>query len=242
MTRMLSPGKTELGELTVSGPDQQPRAVTQQDIMDLVVLPLGKARELADSLYGTFANDVMEHRKEIKNLLQKRTDALAKGKAEGAEREKTLREQHQKTYSEVSEQVKSHWAKANEAALADERNGQFFKPVEGDENWNQRLAKGFELVDRAFAENPLDPRLTAEQRAGVVKRHAAVRNRAAAFGPLKYKVSKLEAENEALKKDLAQYSDSVPTTGGQRITPSNGNGPASTRDSVFSNLRKYAGK
>lgn len=233
---------SELGELTVTGPDQQPRAFGAQDIMDLVNLPLQKARELADSLYGHFANDVMAHRTKIKDLFKKRGLALDEAKKSGAAREQQQREQHQKTYTEISEQVKTHWERSNADALADPANGQFFKPVEGDEHWNQRLAKGFELVDRAFAESPLDPKLNAEQRAAVVKRHAAVRNRAAAFGPLKYKLSKVEAENAALKKELEQFRGSEPDLGGQRQAQVNGGGPANARDSVMNNLRKLAAR
>jgi hypothetical protein len=125
--------------------------------------------------------------------------------------------------------------------LADEKNGPFFKPVEGDEHWNQRLAKGFELVDRAFAENPLDPNLTSEQRAAVVRRHAAVRNRAAAFGPLKYKVSQLETKVAELTKELEQFKGSTPTVGDRRAATGIGQ-PASAREEVFGGLRKLAAK
>jgi hypothetical protein len=232
---------SEVKELTVNGPDGQPRAVGAEDILDLVNLPLGKARELANSLYGDFADDLMSHRKEIKTLFEQRTAALEEGKKNGAAREQQLREQHEKTYGEISSQVKEHWTKANEAAMADEKNGQFFKPVEGDEHWNQRLAKGFELVDRAFAENPTDPKLTTEQRAAVVRRHAAVRNRAAAFGPLKYKVGQLEATVAELRKELEQFKGSEPTVGDRKTTTGNGT-PTSERDHVFSNLRKLAAK
>jgi hypothetical protein len=231
----------EVKELTVNGPDGQPRQVGAEDILDLVNLPLGKARELANSLYGDFADDLMAHRKEIKTLFEQRTGALEEAKKTGALREQQLREQHEKTYGEISSQVKEHWTKANESALADEKNGPFFKPVEGDEHWNQRLAKGFELVDRAFAENPLDPKLTNEQRAGVVRRHAAVRNRAAAFGPLKYKVSQLETKVAELTKELEQFKGSTPTTGDRRTATSNGQ-PTSARDEVFGGLRKLAAK
>jgi hypothetical protein len=232
---------SEVKELTVNGPDGQPRSVGAEDILDLVNLPLGKARELANSLYGDFADDLMAHRKEIKTLFEQRTGALEEAKKTGALREQQLREQHEKTYGEISSQVKEHWTKANESALADEKNGPFFKPVEGDEHWNQRLAKGFELVDRAFAENPLDPNLTSEQRAAVVRRHAAVRNRAAAFGPLKYKVSQLETKVAELTKELEQFKGSTPTTGDRRTATSNGQ-PTSARDEVFGGLRKLAAK
>ena len=65
-----------------------------------------------------------------------------------------------------------------------------------------RVRAAFELADRAFSENPMAPGLTNEQRQGIVKRHAAVRNRAAAFG-------KLVHMNEQAKVRIAEAASDI---------------------------------
>ena len=98
---------------------------------------------------------------------------------------------------------------------------------------NQRLAKGFELADRAFSENPLAPNLTAEQRRSIVERHAAVRNRAAAFGRLVYQNDQLTTERDALKKELAEFKSTVPGTAGSEGAP-----PSGTEVKGYARLRQ----
>lgn len=230
---------SEVSEITVAGADGQARAVNSQDILDLVNLPLGKARELANQLYGDFADDLMAHRKEIRTLYEQRTAALEEAKKTGSEREQQLRETQKKAFTEIETQVKSTWEKAQADALASETNGQFFKPVEGDEQWNGLLTKGYTLVDKAFATNPLDPKLTPEQRAEVVRLHNAVRNRAAAFGPMKYKINALTAKIAELTKELEAYSGSTPATGGGQLQPANG-GPVDRFGAMRQKLQKLA--
>ena len=159
------------------------RPLAAQDILELVNLPLGKAHELAQERFGDLAPEVMAHRKEIRKLFDEQAAALDDARKAGAEREKTQTEKQQREYGEVSKEIKETWSKANDEVTTDPNYGKFFTPVDGDEQGNQRLAKGFELADRAFSENPLAPGLTTEQRQAIVKRHAAVRNRCAAFGP-----------------------------------------------------------
>lgn len=230
---------SELGELTIQAEGGQPRQVNSQDMLDLVNLPLGKARELANALYGDFANDVMQHRKEIRNLYEQRTNALEEAKKTGAEREAQMTEKQKKLYSEITDGVKSEWQKAQEAALADEQNGRFFKPVEGDDEWNSHLEKGFQFADSAMSSNPLDPSLSPEDRAKIVRKHNAMRNRAAAYAPMKYKIGRLEAKIAELEKDLGQFKQSEPKTGGDQPSNANG-GPADARTAMFDRLRQKA--
>ena len=189
----------ELGELTVQDDASgQERPLSPSDILDLVNMPLQKAREQAEATFGSFANDVMSARKEIRGLFESQNKALADAKASGAERETKMQQASRERQESLSKEITTTWAKANEMAVADEKFGKFFKPVEGDSEGNTRLTKGFEIADRAFSVNPLDPRLTPEQRAQVVQLHSAVRNRAAAFGRLSYQNEKLSNELAAL--------------------------------------------
>jgi len=230
----------DLKELTIEDPaTQQRRAVQVEDFLALVNMPLGQARELAEQLFGKFADDVMTHRKEVRRLWDAQSAKLEEAKKNGAERERQRMQQYQAQTTDIAKNVVAIWQKENQALATSTEWGKYFQPVEGDTEGNQRLAKGFELVDRAFGENPNDPRLTAEQRLAVVKRHAAVRNRAAAFGRLRAQNESQTKEIAALKKELeALKSSEPPTTGGNRQQTQPGSRTA--RDDVFAALHKLA--
>lgn len=205
----------ELGEVSVTDPSGAQRPATPEDMLALVNLPLGKAREYADTLFGPFADDAMAHRKEIKALFDQQQQAISDAKNKATEWETTRSETAQKQHAEISKAVSESWEKANQDVLTHSKYGQYFTPRENDPEWNQRLAKGFELVDRAFSDaNPRDPRLTPEQRRTIVERHAAVRHRAAAFGPLRNENETLKGRIAELEKELAEYSTSEAPQGG----------------------------
>lgn len=231
----------ELSEIGIVDPQtNEQRAVSAQDLLTLVNLPLGKARELANAVFGDFADDVMGHRKEIRTLFDQRDTALKEAREKGAEREKVRKEQYEQFSKQATEHVKKIWETANQAVHKDEKYGKYFVPVEGDEEGNQRLGKGFQLVDRAFSDpSPTDPRLTPEQRADIVRRHAAVRNRAAAFGRLVLRTSQLESKLAAAEKELQQYKASTPSPTTETRPGGNGQ-PIRARDQVFGALRKLA--
>lgn len=233
---------SELSEITVQDANAGTvRQATAEDMLALVQLPLGEAHQLASTMFGEFASEAMAHRKEIKRLFNEQNAALEQAKKSGAERDKTRQENYKRYITEASAKVKEHWDKTNQEIFADPKYGKYFTPVEGDQEGNQRLAKGFELVDRAFSENPMDPSLTAEQRAAIVKRHAAVRNRAAAFGRVSYQLEQARAELAELKKKLNGYQESEPGAGDARPGgASSGSAPGSAKDQVFQELRKRA--
>lgn len=231
----------ELGELRVAGEDGTERALEPRDILQLVNLPLPQAREMADQLYGSFADDIMAHRKEIRLLFEARNQALEDARKNGEERVRQNTEVFQRQMGEMGKSIKETWDQTNEAILRDEKYGLYFAPVEGDENVNQRLAKGYELVDRAFSENPNDPRLSADDRRAIIKRHAAVRNRAAAFGRLIYDLEQARTKIKALTDELGKYRGSEPPTGGSvRPSPDSPARPTTAYESVFSALRAKA--
>lgn len=206
---------SELGELVVEDGGSE-RPLQPADILELVNLPLPEARSRAEQLYGPFANDIMQHRKEIRNLFDQQVTALDEAKKGGIERTKKLEQEYKQQYEATTTEIRSTWSKANEEAQAHPKYGSYFKPVEGDEQGNQRLAKGFELADRAFSENPLAPGITPEQRKAIVERHAAVRNRAAAFGKLVHLNETKDATIAELKKELEQYKASEPGAAGRK--------------------------
>lgn len=234
----------ELGELTIqeTNPEGDPvgesRAVAPNDILELVNMPLGKAFEAARAKFGDLAPEVMAHRKEIRKLADEQGTALENARKSGGEREKVQTEKQQKDYNDLSDHIKQTWSKASEELKADPVNNVYFTPRDGDEQGNQRLAKGYEMADRAFSENPLTPGLTPEQRASIVKRHAAVRHRAAAFGRMKYDLGQRDIKIAELQKLVDDYKGSEPNRDGSKKP----NQPVqrSAKNSMFEELRKLA--
>lgn len=230
---------SELKEITVEDVNGDQRAVTATDMLELVNAPLGKAREMAETMFGSSANDVMIHRKEIKNLFEAQASALEEARTKGAEREKSMQEQTRSQTEAIHRQIADHWEKAKSAALEDENIGRFLKPIEGNQDHNHRLVKATELVERALKESPLDPRLQPEERASIVKRHAALRNRAVAYGPLLHENKTLTARISELESKLKQYEASTPSTAGGQ--PANGSEAApGSRDGMMQRLQKLA--
>lgn len=231
---------SELSEISVlDSASGQPRAVNAADLLDLVNMPLGKAREIAESAFGSFANDVMQHRKEIKTLFESKMAKLEELKKNGAERDKQRKEQFERTNGELSGQIKTAWEKEVSDVLANEKHGKFFKPREGDDDWNSRLEKGYKLVEEAYSVNVADPNLTPDQRAAVVRKAVAVRNRAAAFEAIRLDYDRLAVKLAAVEKKLADYEKSTPGAGG--LTPPNAAPSSGTaKEQMFSALRKLA--
>ncbi len=226
----------ELRELSIADAAGNQRMVTPDDLLQLVNLPLGKAREVANQLYGDYANDVMEHRREIRTLFDQQQNALDDARKNGVETQKKQQEQWQQTVKQVNDQVKTVWDEANQKLRSHPEIGKDFTPIDGDEEGNSRLKKGYELADAAFTQNPLDPRLTPEQRKEYVERHAAVRNRAAAYGRLKFWLKQRDTRISELTKELEQFKSSEPGKGAPAsvgtVKPQGG-----ARESVFGALR-----
>lgn len=212
----------QMQEITVTDPTTgAERQATVHDIERLVNSPLGAARKMADEMFGPFANDAMAMRGKIVELFEAREEAIAKAKTEGANWQKTQSENATKQTAALRQEIAQTWQKSNETYLADEKVGHYFKPHEGDQEWNDALQRGFKLVDEAFAGNIMDPKLEAEQRASMVRKHAAVRYRAAAFGGMRKLLSRMEAKVAALEEELGKYRGTTPKAG-EVTKPSSG--------------------
>jgi hypothetical protein len=210
----------ELGEISLKDPTSgEQRAVTADDLLELVKLPLGRAREISDEVFGKFSDDVMAHRKAIRELFDQRSAKLEELKKTGSTREQERQQKFLQSREQLQQFTKTTYEKANQEAAADPNHGHFFRTREGqtdaDKEWNARLEKGFKLVDDAYNANSMDPRLTPEQRADVIRKHAAVRNRAAAFGPLRHENERLRKQIEKLEADLKGYTSTTPSAGGR---------------------------
>jgi len=228
----------ELREIRVDT-DQGSRNFNAQDMLELVNMPLNKARETCTELFGDNADDVMAHRKELRGLFEKQAEALEDARKNGAEREKTMRADRERAMSGINKQITDQWKQLNEEIVKDEKLGRYFQPIEGDDEANAMLQKGYELVDGAFAADAMDPALTPEQREQVIRKHVAIRNRAAAFGRTKHLLEKREAELAAVRKELDQYKQSTPNLGGGKPPPNN---PGEQRgaEGMYGRLEKLA--
>lgn len=231
---------SELSEIPVIDPGTgQPRAAEAADLLQLVNMPLGQAREVAEQLFGKFAGDMMNYRKEIRGLYEAQAAALEDAKKNGGEREKQRQEQAQRTVGELKQKLAVIWEKSLTEAMADPKRGEFFKPRDGDEEWNSRLEKGEALVKQAFSENPFAPNLTDDERAAIIRRHAAVQKRAASWGALRHAFEKSKEHIAALEKELAEFKGSTPPAGG--TTAPAGAPPAATgKAGMYAALQKLA--
>lgn len=216
------------------------RRLSGDDLAQIAFMSFAQAKEVTNRLFPDFANDIMSARKDIRQAWEKRQTALKEWREKGSEREQQAIEQYQRTRQEVEAQIRQTWEKANAEVAANEHHGIYFKPVEGDEEWNKRLAKGFELVDASYAENPANPQLTPEQRAQVVRRHAAVRARAAGWGALRYRNQKLNERIAELEKELSAFKSTTPATTGTESAPDEAPTSGRAMDRLAESLRKLA--
>lgn len=209
----------DMKELTVTEPDmsqpvgengQRPtkeRAATPADFDSIYGLPLGQATKLANQLFGHAASIVMGHRNEIRRLAQAAVNAVNDWKAKAKEREEkekadavTHRDFVSRTWSEVNNNLVQKYP-------------DLFAPDSNDPEGNKKLEEGQRMADAFFADrssSPLEHRIVFD---------AQIRNRIAAFPRLKYQRDKLRAENEQLKKDLAELRASNPGAPGGGGTP-----------------------
>lgn len=214
----------ELSEITVTDPATgQPRAANADDLAELMHMSLGQARKVAEEAFGSFADDVMAHRKSIRDLLDAKAEKLEELKKTGAERDQQRETQARTQQEALQKFVAETYTKANADAAAHEKHGVYFRPREGntdaDKAWNQALEKGYKLVDEALSQNPTSPNLSPNQRAEIIYKHAAIRNRAASWGPLRVENQRLLGVISGLEKELKAFRESQPTTAGRAAQP-----------------------
>lgn len=232
---------SEIRDMSIMDPESgSERAVAPQDMLQLMNMPLNKATDLAKELYGDAYPVMMQYRQELRNLFNAKSSALEKAKTEGVETKKREMEANSKTQQELSEFANSHWEVANKGITENEKTGQYFRPIEGQDDLNQKLETGYKFVDEVMAMNPFDPKLTKEDRAKIIEKHAAVRARAAGFGRLRVQYEQSQSEIADLKAKLAQYEGSVPNAGGTEPAAGDMSGRSTANSSVFSALRKLA--
>jgi len=180
---------------------QATRQATAEDFDRIMqVVNDGDAAELAEQLFGAKAAVALFHRERVMELNESRYRALDEFQKTGLEREQVTARQK----ALRSEQLVSSWQSLNKE-IAD-KFPQWFQPDESDPEGNALLEKGYELATKAFSG---DGSIPPEE---MVKHHAQLRNRAAAFPREVYRNQKLTARVSELEKELAQFKDSEPKT------------------------------
>lgn len=212
------------------------RDVQPSDIVRLGTLTADQVIEQAESQFGKLGNWVAERVEELKTLQESKFAALDNAKKDAAK----LAEQWESQNNEINKFLKDTYTKSLTEIEQHSKYGQYFKMKEGDDEFNSKLEGGTKFVDENWQKDPRDPSLTQEQRAKIVKSHAAIRNRARAFSVLNLTVQRQEAEIARLNSELAQFKSSEPKIEGQRQEqPSNG-ASSNPMDSIFQGIEKYA--
>lgn len=229
-----------LSEISITDPGTgTERVATVNDMELLVNAPLGQARKLATEVFGDFANDAMAMREKILGLYEAQQEAIQTAKKTGAEREKTQSLERQQSMAKLAKEVSDLWSKANQEVLADEKYGSFFKPREGDDEWNGWLAKATAYVDKAFA--TLRPTLPeGMDKAEVIKMHAKIRQGAIAFGPLRRENARLQKQLNEWKSKYEAIAKSSPPAGQGAQRGAKPAEPARAKDRLFGELDKIA--
>lgn len=234
---------SELAEVTVTDPNSgAQRAATAEDMLALVNLPLGQAREYANKIFGEFSDDAMAHRKEIKRLFDAQQSALKDAKENGATHAKQVQEQSQQQRQRMDSMIKETWDAAKRETLTHETHGKYLNPIEGDQKGNAALAKGLSFTEKAFALNPRDPSLTDDQRKEAVRMHAALMYRAAAYPRMRQWIEERDARIKELEERLDGYAESEPgqAAGTSKPSPAEAGKPANPFQRFEERLKKRA--
>lgn len=215
------------------------RAVQPADILKLSSLPADQAIEQAKEKFGDLGFYVAERVEELKQLWENKAEALEKAKKDGVDFFQKQQESAVTQQKEITDFLGQTWTKAVEDIKTHSKFGKYFNQVEGDDEYNASLEKAVKLVDKALTDDPRDPKLSPEDRATIVKRHAAMRNRAIAFSTMNLTIQRLEAQLAEANEKLKQFTSSVPKTDGSDPGATT-NAPADPWSNFGNRLAQYA--
>ena len=235
-------GRNMMKKLTAKNPETGDTVHLTEEHFDrlMYIQDPAEAAEYLDSLglSGAKTQMVIDARAQCRNIQAKATKAEAEYKAKGGELEKSRKEKTEAEMKTMREAVGKSWQKHVSAPLQDEKLKVQFSPREGDEKGNQLLKEGYEASAKAFkVMDPMNPKLTAEEREAAIASHAEMFNKAAAYNRLQHWYSAALKRAAAAEEKLKGYEQSAPKGGdanGRQISP--GAKPATMHD----RLLKYA--
>lgn len=226
---------SDLKELSITNEDGTSRQASVQDLLALSNMPLGQARATAKAWFGDSADDVMAHRRTLRELSDKQTKALEDSRKNGSERDQQRRAEMEAKHKAHAEETSKVWHGINEEAV---QKYEFLRPVEGETERNERLEQAVKFVDDTFKRN-IGQAKTQEERDQILKSHAAVRNRAIGFSVLKHENTSLKSKVAELEKALAEFQGSEPTGGEPRHTE-NGEPGGDTLEGAINRMARLA--
>lgn len=233
----------ELRGVTVTDESGADREIQPADLLDLVNMPTAKARLAAKEMFGEdLSQDVMIERDKIRSMNDARLIALNKAREEGVTQRSAAEKASKEQIDTIRNEVSTIYKGAVDSFSAMPNMTEFLKPIEGDEAANKALNLGYEMVDEAFAKSPMDPNLTPAERARVVKMHAAVRHRSAAFGRARFLLNREREAHEQTKKKLAAFESTVPNRGGSETASTSAVAGGSKMEQMLARLSAKASR
>lgn len=200
-------GLKEVTQLSVPLEDGGTRKATKKEFDAIVTNPdVDSAIEMAEKLFNnaTRANVVLDYRKRFLAANKAMEDAKAEYREKGVELEKQTAAQRE----EARRQEVELWEKSNKDWA--EKNSDLIKVEEGDDEGAKAFELGNKAADLAFGDtSSLDPAKRA-------KLFSDTRNRAAAFGVVKHKLTKAQSRIAELEEKLKGYEESEPGKGEQK--------------------------
>lgn len=232
VTDAYTEGRHKVSQFSVNDGDGSVRRGVERDFDEIMQIgDEDAAWDKAIEKFGQKASAVMSARDKVHEAYKNKVAALDENKKTVAERFKTRSEQQ----AQQRAQMEANHKAAHEAFLklnADiaEKLPTFFKPIDGDDEGNEILKKGFEMADRVFMPS------TREDPRELLKLHTLVRNKAAGFDRQVHLNKKLRAELEAANAKVAEYEASQPN-GGLGRKPS-GPGPGLSFEEEIDKMAK----
>lgn len=196
----------QLDQIKVTDAEGNVRKATPHDLAQLSNMELSDAQELAEERFGKLAPYVMQMRDKIRDLYEKRAEALVEAQKTGSEKQRQEQELSVKAVQEAGKL----W---NEYKSADESEYDFLKEKDDDDEWNTLLNEKKQFVDTALMTNGTDRTMSPEERAKAVRNHAFIRGRAIGFSMRGLQIKRLQSEIGELKSQLSQYKQSEPGQG-----------------------------
>jgi hypothetical protein len=227
-------GQEYVSKLNVTESDGTTRPGTVEDLTMLANMSvqqpqsaLTKAREM----FGDIGDRVLARAEKIIELDEKRNRALATARKESEEQGQSRQQSRQQRDQEIGEL----FTRFNDQQFKEQ---EFLRPVEGDAEFNEKLATAKAYVEKALKTRLLDENLSKEELAKAVQRLVTVHNRAIGFTALRLQNKRLKAENAQLKNTNAEFHGAEPGAGTGRKEV--GTAPINPKDRMLAAFQKAA--
>lgn len=210
-----------IGEMMVPDSNGGTRAATKDDLIAVVQAKSDEeATRIAEEIFGnpTKAALAIWQRRQIlaahKNMEQAKVDFASQAsemrKQSEQQAEAAAIERAQKFNQFLTEGVEKH--------------PDWFKPVDGDDEGNAVLERGYMIADAIFGGKFIDKdgkerELTPDE---MINFHASVRNKAGAFDRMVLTNQKLLEKIKSLEDELADYRETAPPDGEHRVGQTEG--------------------